>query len=297
MSKKCSTCGSVDIIEDCLRGEKICSKCGLVIEEHKIDYSPEWTGEENNMNNLTTGLPSTEFMQGHGKGSHFEGKNEEFKKLEKYNINSKDKDSDEPTTIQSVRIQTRRIGSILNLPRYVQEGAIKMYKKLSKKGIVRGRSIDNMIVSCIYTICRNFNLLYTIDEFSEISSANRDKILENHKRIKKELDINNGHVTAVDYTDKFCSDLGLDNNQTNKVKNIIKEVRNDFVGKNPRGIVGGVIYAVMLEEEEDYRDRLSQELIAEVTGVSNVTIRSRFNEVIEKIDFDEENLSRSDSKH
>ena len=39
---QCSDCGSNIIIRDYIKGELVCNKCGLVIEEDFIDQGPEW---------------------------------------------------------------------------------------------------------------------------------------------------------------------------------------------------------------------------------------------------------------
>ena len=39
---QCANCESNDIITDENRGEKICSQCGLVIEDRMIDVGSEW---------------------------------------------------------------------------------------------------------------------------------------------------------------------------------------------------------------------------------------------------------------
>ena len=50
-SQECMECGSTEIVMDSIRGERICSICGLVITEHVIDTGPEWrafTSDERN---------------------------------------------------------------------------------------------------------------------------------------------------------------------------------------------------------------------------------------------------------
>jgi len=42
VSVHCPECGSIDIFLDKSRGEEICRSCGLVINDKKIDYGPDW---------------------------------------------------------------------------------------------------------------------------------------------------------------------------------------------------------------------------------------------------------------
>ena len=42
----CRECGSSDAIDDYCTGDRICTGCGLVLEEHLIDERPEWSTPE-----------------------------------------------------------------------------------------------------------------------------------------------------------------------------------------------------------------------------------------------------------
>ena len=50
--KKCPECGSSNLIYDEQKGELICGKCGLVIEENMIDQGQEWRQFEEGERNL-----------------------------------------------------------------------------------------------------------------------------------------------------------------------------------------------------------------------------------------------------
>ena len=58
---RCRECGSVDVVVDPIRGEKICQKCGVVLGERLIDVGPEWrafTTDERNKRSRV-GSPTT----------------------------------------------------------------------------------------------------------------------------------------------------------------------------------------------------------------------------------------------
>jgi transcription initiation factor TFIIB len=39
---KCPECGAKEVFKDDSRGELVCRKCGLVIEDQLMDFSQEW---------------------------------------------------------------------------------------------------------------------------------------------------------------------------------------------------------------------------------------------------------------
>ena len=58
---KCSECGSEKIQFDPNRGESICMKCGLVVDESMIDVTQEWRAfdEDQRSRRVRTGAPLT----------------------------------------------------------------------------------------------------------------------------------------------------------------------------------------------------------------------------------------------
>ena len=45
----CSECGGTEVVRDIEKGELICSTCGLILSDHRIDTGPDWrafTSEE-----------------------------------------------------------------------------------------------------------------------------------------------------------------------------------------------------------------------------------------------------------
>lgn len=39
---RCPSCGSSAVLYDTLRGEHICTRCGLVLMERSLEPEPEW---------------------------------------------------------------------------------------------------------------------------------------------------------------------------------------------------------------------------------------------------------------
>ncbi|MCK5033759.1 MAG: transcription initiation factor IIB, partial [Calditrichia bacterium] len=58
---KCTDCGSENFTKDDSRGELICRKCGLVMEQDEIDTTPEWRAFDSDQQSkrTRTGAPLT----------------------------------------------------------------------------------------------------------------------------------------------------------------------------------------------------------------------------------------------
>ena len=66
--QSCPECGGIDVVRDNEKGEVICTTCGLVLSEHRIDTGPEWrafTSEERD-SRARTGAPASYAL--HDKG-------------------------------------------------------------------------------------------------------------------------------------------------------------------------------------------------------------------------------------
>ena len=59
--KKCPECGSTHFYHDPEKAEKICSKCGMVLEENIVDVGQDWRAfdHDQRMKRARTGAPLT----------------------------------------------------------------------------------------------------------------------------------------------------------------------------------------------------------------------------------------------
>ena len=86
-------------------------------------------------------------------------------------------------------------------------------------------------------------------------------------------------MTLEEYLETFCKQL----QSTPKCKSVAKQILDDakmrnsaFIGKNPKGIVAAAIYLASKIKQEDK----TQEQIAEIAKISEVTLRKRQKDLI-----------------
>ena len=87
--------------------------------------------------------------------------------------------------------------------------------------------------------------------------------------------------SAVDYIPRFASQLELSNKSEAKAIEIVNESKeNGFTsGKGPQGVAAAALYisSIMLGERKSQKD------VAEVAGVTEVTVRNRYKEISENL--------------
>ena len=295
-ASKCPECGSTFFNEDSTRGEIVCAKCGLVMEDAMIDTSPEWRAfdEEQISRRTRTGAPLT--FTKHDKGLTTEigrGRGELFKvtptkraqyyrltKWQKRLVESKDRN------LSFALSELQRLVSFLGLPKSVHEEVAKKYEQAVDRGLVRGRSMESVIAALLYTVCREMETPRTLEEIAEASGVERREIGRTYRYIARELTMRILPAMPQDYVPRFASMLGLSDKVQAKAIRLLELAKKHEAtsGKGPTGVAAAALYIAAVLEGE----KRTQREIADAIGVTEVTIRNRFKELCEKLGLEEE---------
>jgi len=177
-----------------------------------------------------------------------------------------------------------RMSSGMNLPRTVRETAAMIYRKAVLKNLIRGRSSEGMTAASLYAACRQCNVPRTLDEISRAADMPKKEVGRNYRFITRELKLRLLPTSPRDYISRFCSELGLSSDVQVKTLDILKEAAKHELtsGRSPTGIAAASLYVASLLCGE----RRTQHEIAEILGVTEVTIRNRYKELASKLDID-----------
>lgn len=293
--EKCPECGSEDLSWDKDKGEVICSECGLVLEDKMVDFDQEWREFDADAaeKKRRTGAPMsyTQFDQGMGTEV---GTKSDYYKLKK---NSKNKffrlrkwQSRISTAIERnlklALAELKRVASYLDLPSSVEEEASRMYTLAVQKGLVRGRSMESVVAGVLYAACRRHEMPRTLDELSEASDVEKKEIGRTYRFVTRELGIKILPSNPADYVGRFSSSLDLSPETQTKAVEIIEAAQEEELtsGRGPTGIAAAALYVAALINDE----KRTQREVADVAGVTEVTIRNRYKELLEELGLEEE---------
>ena len=299
--RKCPECGSFNFIEDPTRGELVCSKCGLVMEEEMIDTGQEWRAfdTEQMSRRARAGAPLT--FTKHDKGLTTEigkgvgelykvptKKRAQYYRLTKWHkrlIKSKDRN------LSFALSELQRIVSFLNLSRSVHEKIARYYEQAVNKGLVRGRSIESVIAALTYAVSREFGSPRTLDEIAEASGEDKREIGRTYRYISRELQIRILPADPTTYVPRFCSMLGLSDRVLAKAVEILKKAKKHDItsGKGPTGVAAAAIYISCVLNGE----KRTQREVADTTNITEVTIRNRYIELVKKLGLEDEMEKRA----
>ena len=291
----CPECGS-ELVTDSGRAEISCKRCGLVIEDNLMDMGPEWRAFDHEQRDKRTrvGAPSTNTIHDKGLSTVIDWKNKDAQgrniplknraqlyRLRKWQRKIRVSGSGERNLAFALS-EIDRNSSNLGLPRSVREDASVIYKKAVDHKLIRGRSIESVVSAAIYAACRRCNLPRTLDEIAEVSKVTKKDVGRTYRFLSRELNLNLSPTSPSDYVPRFASKVGLSSEAQSKAIEIIgmSSEMGLTSGKGPTGVAAAALYiaSVLLGE------RKTQKEVADVAGVTEVTIRNRYKELAEHLE-------------
>jgi transcription initiation factor TFIIB len=293
----CPECGGHQVVQDTTKGDKVCVNCGLVVSDKRIDMGPDWrafTAEERNTR-ARAGAPTTYTIHDKGlttrigwqdrdsKGKRFSPKRRaEIYRLRKWQIRSRVHSGAERNLAQAMT-EMDRLTSQLGLSRSIKELAAMLYRKLIVKRLVRSRSIDAMVAASIYAACRLRKTPRSLREIARYSRVSKKKIGQHYRLIIRKLKLRMPIADPVTYVPRMITELGLSGEVQQKVIKILKQAKKKHrlvMGRDPRGIAAAAIYIASILTDNP----VTQREIATVAGITEVTVRNRYKEIVRKLE-------------
>jgi len=294
----CPECGNTNLISDDSRGEIVCNVCGLVLSQNIIDSGPEWrafSSEEANRK-ARVGAPTTLTIHDKGLSTMIGWKNKdafgksispkmkaEVYRLRKWHVRTRTNKSIDRNLAYAMN-ELDRFASQMNVSRELKESAAHIYRKMAHRNLIRGRSIEAMLIASIYLSCRLNNIPKTLDDFIEFALVDKKKIARCYRLILGELKINIQVSSPINFIPRFCAELKLSGRTQNRAAELLKLAKKYHLtaGKAPTGLAGAALYVAAIQEGE----RRTQKEISLAAGVTEATIRNRYKEMVNHLRFD-----------
>jgi transcription initiation factor TFIIB len=291
--KKCPDCGSSNVYYDDQKGEVICADCGLVLEEKIVDTSQEMQGSFDGEEKKGRGgapLSDQKFDKGLttnvGEISDiYKLKTDETRKFLRLKKWQERVSTSIERNLRLAMSELRRVASFLNLPPVVRDEASRIYNYVLQRGLVRGRSMESVIAACIYSACRSYSIPRTLDEISNASDVERKEIGRTYRFIVRKMGLKSTPSSPKDYISRFANVLHLSPKTQNEAIKILGRAENSELtsGRGPAGIAAAALYVAALLNDE----KKTQREVADVAGITEVTIRNRYKELLERLNLEE----------
>ncbi len=285
VSNLCPECGG-KIISLQEKGEIVCGQCGLVIHEIILDIyhsgKRAFTKQEKERRERT-GSPISILLPDMGLSTVIDKsniKNPDLKRAAKWNSRM----TWDKRNMLIATTELKRIASNLNLPDHIKKSAIRLYKEAFKRKLLRGRSINGMVAACLYFACREKKIPRTLQEILDETSISAKNVRRCYRTIIRELNLKAPSTDPISLIPRYIADLNLDAEIEKTTINILQKFITNFStsGKDPKGLCAGALYLVCKIRNK----RISQKEIANLVGVTEVTLRSRYKELIRKLNIE-----------
>jgi transcription initiation factor TFIIB len=293
----CPECGSTRLMRDYECAEVVCMECGFVITAKIADRGPEWRAFTNEQRAKRTrvGAPLTYTIHDKGLSTMIDwhdrdvygkslspGQKAQVYRLRKWQRRIRVSDATERNLAFALS-EVTKIANNLNLPKNILETASVIYRKAVKERLIRGRSIQGVTAAAVYLACRQCKLARTLEEIAQASNVNKKEVGRSYRFLIRELDYFVPPVRPSQYITKFSNQLTMQGKVeeiAHKILATAKELKLTS-GRGPTGIAAAASYIASVLTGE----RKTQREIAEIAQVTEVTIRNRYKELVERLMF------------
>ncbi len=294
----CPECGGKSLVRDYERAEVTCTLCGLVISDKILDPGPEWRAFDSDQRDKRSraGAPITLTIHDKGLSTMIDwrdkdsyGKSLTSKKraqiyrLRKWQRRIRVSDASERNLAFALS-ELERMASQIGLSRNIREASALLYRKAVESQLIRGRSIESMTGAALYAACRKYNIPLTLDEVASVARANKKEIARSYRFISNELTLKVLPTDPVNYVPRLIAKLDLDGLVQKKSIEIIKFAGSEGLtsGRGPTGVAAAAVYiaSILMDRKRTQRD------IANAAGVTEVTVRNRYKELLERLDLE-----------
>jgi transcription initiation factor TFIIB len=294
---RCSECGGTRLLRDDESGEVVCRSCGFVVSSTILNRGSEWRAFdfEERDKLARVGAPATWTINDMGLSTTIgwqdvdaSGKRlgpderARLSRLRKWQRRSKMSDSYQRNLSEALS-EIGKVSYSLSLPRNVVETSSVIYRRAVKSQLVRGRTIKNIAVACVYMACRQCCVLRSLGEVAEAGDISRKEAARNYRLLVNALDAPMPQVDPQSYISKIVNKLRL-RGETERLAKIIFNAASELkltLGRGPQGIAAACVYISCKIMGEDR----TQSQIAMTAQITEVTVRNRYKELTRQLTF------------
>jgi len=296
--QQCPECGSNRLMRDYECAEIVCMNCGFVIAAKLADRGPEWRAfnAEQRAKRARVGAPLTYTIHDKGLSTMIDwhdrdvygkrlspGQKAQIYRLRKWQRRIRVSDATERNLAFALS-EISKIANSLNLPKNILETASVIYRRAVKERLIRGRSIQGVTAAAVYVACRQCGLARTLEEIAQASNISKKEVGRSYRFLIKELDYFIPPLKPSQYITKFSNQLAMAGKVEEIAHKILANARELKLtsGRGPTGIAAAASYIASVLTGE----RKTQREIAEIAQVTEVTIRNRYKELVDRLMFE-----------
>lgn len=282
---RCPSCSSSAVLHDQIRGECICTRCGLVVVERLLEPGPEWRekpGEELGRADVSARVDIT--LHDFGLGSRFGLPDDlppswraRLRRMQLWQRRSRVSTWGERSLREGL-IEIDKLCEDLTIPKGVKAEISYLYRKARARRLVAGRETIQVLAALTFITCRSRRLPKTEGEVVRVLSARsglgKNEALRHLRQLSKfyarELGIKIQRISADDYIHRFAPQLNLSNRTVEHASGIINAIPKEYKqAKSPLLLAAIAIY--LAAERTGERVTLKEIASALGVGISSIS--------------------------
>jgi len=292
----CPNCDSSAVIYDEIRGEHICTRCGLVLVERQTVSDPDWHADPEGQAgraDIGTGLDITQHDWGLGTQL---GESDDLspawrarlRRLRKWQNRFRAATYQEKSLRQAL-IDLDKLCEDLRVPKGIQAEVSSLYRKARSKRLTNGRNTWSVLACLIYLVSRQLGVPRTEKEVSH-HLAIRAKLDENKARreirraakvLSRELKLRAPPPKPEDYLARFGSELGLQRRTIARAHELCNSVPEKLVRSKAASVIAATLIYIAARESGE---RITAREITKAIGVGASTISKTMRDLRELTD-------------
>ncbi|CAO1613986.1 unnamed protein product [Sympodiomycopsis kandeliae] len=291
-----------NLTEEYSSGDLVCADCGLVVGDKIVDTRSEWrtfanedgddpsrVGQASNpiLDGLTESLETRISSRDGGTGLSFA--------LQRAANRSGGNGSNNHRHIldgfDSIQNKVER----MSLPKSAGEAAKQLFRRVQDERIMRGKRNEAIIAAVLFVACKQSGNPRTFNEVAKVTGVGKRQIADCFKELQATFDLGQSDVlrpgmnsngtgggitvtSAVNLVNRFCNLLGLEQAVVRSTEEIAEVIREKGIldGRSPVTVAAACIYL----STTIWGVARSTKRIAEATGVSPVTIKSSYRDLL-----------------
>jgi transcription initiation factor TFIIB len=282
----CPRCTKDSIVTDS-NGEVACTNCGYVVMQISEELGKEWRNfSDDKRDRARTGAPTTLTKYDMGLNTTIGGGNTDssgnritpsmkitMHRLRSWDYRSK-LHSAADKNLSRTFSELNRLNDKLVLSDMVMERSAYIYRKAEERGLTRGRSITSLLAASVYAACRHTETPRNLTDIANASNVKRKTVARYYRALVRELDLNMPVVDPIKCLSRIANKADISEKSKRKALEMVRMAIDAKIssGKRPMGLVATALYTACVLNGES----MTQERIAEASGVTSVTIRNRY---------------------
>src|SRR6056297_2858365 len=195
---ECPECGGRTLVD---AAERVCTDCGLVVDEYRIDHGPEWRSfADDDTDPKRTGAPLTRSRHDRGlsteigRSTRVKGrKRRRLARMRRQHNRARISTKRERNQVYAFT-EIRRLTSALSLPERIRDHACSLFDSAQNEDLLRGRSLEGFAAACVYAACRVAGVSRTVGEVVAEAKATEGEQTAAYDALNRDLGLPVGPV-------------------------------------------------------------------------------------------------------